>query len=182
MDLDSELRLKIYECILRRHQKLISEKEDISITDLRHRISPYTDFIRGLRIKLLKDLQPYEPKAHFFSALEKVLVYTRSIHPIQFSFNFWMDFGDIDSIKAAPVLDRTLLLAALIRSLEAENVKAILTRANKPYVHFEWNGERYLLDGATTSLLKGEDVQKPFANDPAAYAFSDLFFESYEEE
>ena len=181
MDLDAAKRLKLYECILRRYQPLISEKETISISELRHRISPYTDFIRALRTRLLNEIQVYD-KTQFHLGLDRVLRYIRSIHPIQFSFTFWLTFEEIDSIKAAPVLDRTLLLASLLRSLEADNVKVFLTRSNKSYVHFEWKGERYLIDGLSTSLLRGEDVQKPFANDPAASAFSDLFFESYEEE
>lgn len=176
-----ETRLKLYERIVQRYQEIISEKETVSVSELRHRISPYSDFVRNLRARLVHGLEPYDYQKHFFSGVERAIEYLKTIQNVELPFTFWFRFEDIDQIQAAPRMDKALLLTALLRSLESEQVKLYITRSKKPYVYFEWAGDRYLINPESGSLLRGEDVDKIFQEDPAAYAFSDLFFESYEE-
>lgn len=182
MGTDTETMLKIYKQILQRHGKNISEKEHLSISELRQRISPYNKFIRELRERLLSSLQPYDYHTHFFSAVQRAIEYIKGIKNVELPFTFWLTFEETDSIKAAPLIDQALLLAALLRSLESESVKVMITRSKKPYVYFEWENEKYLINPESGSLLRGNDTKKPFSKDPMAYAFSDLFFESYVEE
>jgi hypothetical protein len=181
-EISAETRVKLYECIIRRYKEIISAKESVSIADLRQRISPYSDFVRTLRDKLIHDLQPYDYRKHFFSAAQRMIGYIKGMQTIELAFTFWWTFEEMDLIKAAPRMDKALFLAALLRSLESKDVKVLVTRAQKPYVYLIWEGERYLVDPESGSLLRGEDTDSAFKTDPVAYAFNDLFFESYEQE
>ncbi|HLC68474.1 MAG TPA: hypothetical protein VJH24_01430 [Candidatus Bilamarchaeaceae archaeon] len=179
---EDALLLKLYERIIQRYNRMISEKEDLSVSELRRRISPYNEFIRKLRARLIRDLQPYDYQKHFFSALQRSIAYIKEINNVELPLTFWLTFEEIDQIKAAPIMDQALLLATLLRSLEAKEVKVMVLRSRHPYVYFEWNNEKHLVNPQSGSLLRGEDVGKTLSADPVAYAFSDLFFESYEEE
>ncbi len=172
--------LKLYSLVIQRYAAIISEKEYASVSELRHRISPYNEFIRKLRARLLADLQPYDYEKHFFSALERIVEYIKSIENIELPVTFWMKFEELDSIKAGGLFDQALLLCALLRSLESK-ASVLLTKSKKPYVSFEWQGEKYLLNPESGSMLVGADAIALLAKDPLACAFNDLFFESYEE-
>ncbi|HLC68862.1 MAG TPA: hypothetical protein VJH24_03400, partial [Candidatus Bilamarchaeaceae archaeon] len=89
---EDALSLKLYERIVQRYKSFISEKEDISISELRHRISPYNEFIRKLRARLIQDLQPYDYQKHFFSALQRSIAYIKEINNVELPLTFWLTF------------------------------------------------------------------------------------------
>lgn len=180
-DLDDKTKLEIYKLVINRYKDTITQNESRSISEIRQRVSPYTDFIRKMRERMLSDTVPYEYKRHFFTAVERALSYIRGIRTCEFAFNFWMNFEEIDSLKVSSALDKAILLAALLRSFESEDTRVVVTKKGKIFVKFLWRDTPYLVAPETGSLLSGEDSMKIFSDDPVAYSFNDLVYENYEE-
>lgn len=175
---DLETKLKLYTLIVSRYKDLISEKENRSISETRQRISPYSDFIKNLKSSFTGPNYKYPD--NFPSSLQKILDYVSSIKNFEFKLTFWLTFEEMDKLKAGDLLDKALLCASLLRSLDSENVKVVITTSNTPYVCFDWKSENHLINLSTTSLLKGNDVDEIFKKDKVVFAFSDLFFDQYE--
>ena len=180
--LDTETKLKIYTLIVNRYKDFVNKNEERSVSEIRQRVSPYDDYVKQFRDRLIEDLQPYNYDKHFFSAVQKILVYVRSLKTFRNAVTFWMDFKDIADVGAASIMDKAILMAALFRALDSKDVKVMVTKSGKTYVGFSWNGELYLILPDTGSMLTGSDATNGLAEDPVSYAFSDLFYESYEEE
>jgi len=178
---NSEKRLKIYQIMIERYKDVISEAEEKSVSQIRQKITPYDEKIKSLRDSLIKDLLPYDYQKHFFIAVQKMIEYTKSIETANIGLTFWLDFPLIDELRAASAMDKALLLCTLLRSLDGKDAKVIVSKSGRILVGFSWNGEIYVIVPESGSLLAGEDVQKAFENDSMAYAFSDLFYDSYEE-
>ena len=181
MEIDNETKLKLYLLIIHRYKSLISEKESQSITEIRQRCSPYSEPVKKLKERLIGSVINYAYETDFLHATESALDYIRELKNIQLGLTFWLNFEDIDMLKAAPSFDKCLLLAALLRSFGSENVRVVETKSKKNYVLFEWSSEKYAILPETGSLLAGEDVGKLFQNDSIAYSFNDLIYENYEE-
>lgn len=181
MSIDTETKLKLYMLIVNRYKDVISKSEEKSISEIRQRCSPYNDFIRKLRDQLIADLHSYEYDTHFLQALQRVINYIKGIKNFEFLLTFWMSFEEINELKAAPLMDKSLLLTALLRSLDSPDAKVYVTRSKKIYVGFRWGDSAYLIDPMTCSLLSGDFAEKAFVSDPLAYIFSDLNYESFEE-
>ncbi len=182
MSIDTETKLKLYMLIVNRYKETISKSEEKSISEIRQRCSPYNDFVRKLRDQLIVDIHPYEYEKHFFQALQRVINYTKNIKNFEFLLTFWMSFEEINELKAAPLMDKSLLITALLRSLDSPDAKVYVTKSKKIYVGFRWNGSSYLIDSATCSIISGDFAEKTFISDPLAYVFNDLSYESFEEE
>lgn len=180
-ELDTATKLEIYKLVISRYKDLISEKESRSISDLRQSVSPYNDHIRKLRDSMLLDMVPYVHKTHFFTAAQRAMAYVRAIRTCEFAFTFWMDLKEMEALKLGTAMDKAILLAALLRSFESEDAKVLVTRKGGAFVKFSWGGTQYLFAADRGSLFIGGDSMKVFADDPVAYAFSDLVYENYEE-
>jgi hypothetical protein len=180
-ELDSATKLELYKLVLARYKDLINEKESRSISEIRQRVSPYNDFVRKLRDPMLADTVPYVPKTHFFAVAQRAMAYVRSIRTCEFSFAFWMDFREMDSLKIGTAMDKAILLAALLRALESEDAKVLVSGKGKTFVRFSWAGSQYVFVTESGSLLAGEDAMKMSPDDPVVYAFNDLVYENYEE-
>ncbi len=180
-ELDPGTKLEIYKLIINRYKDLITEKESRSITEIREQVSPYSDFIRKMRDAMLNDIVPYDPRLHFFTAAQRAMAYVRQIRTCEFSFTFWMTFKEMDELKVGTSMDKAILLAALLRSLESEDVKVVVTKSGKAFVRFTWSGSAYAFSAESGSLLAGDDSMKAFSDDPVAYSFNDLIYENYEE-
>ncbi|MFA5050123.1 MAG: hypothetical protein WC501_03890 [Candidatus Micrarchaeia archaeon] len=178
--LDTERKVKIYELILSRYRELIKEKEERSISEIRQMINPYDDFVKSLRDDIIRDIQPYLQEKHFFSAVQKCTDYIKSIYNLKLPVIFYLTFKEIDELKVAPILDQSVLLCSLIRSLGSENAKVHIMNSNKIYVGFDFEFERYLIDPESGTLFRGGDVEAIFKSDKPSYSFSDLHFESFE--
>ncbi len=182
MQIDSETKLKLYMLIVNRYKETISKSEEKSISEIRQKCSPYNNFVRKLREQFVKDLHMYEYEKHFIAALHKVLEYIKNIGNFEFLLTFWMNFDEIDEIKAASPLDKSLLLTAILRSLDCQDAKVYVTRSKKVYVGFRWKGAPYLIDPMTGSLLSGNFAENAFTNDRLSHVFNDLTYETFEEE
>lgn len=180
-DLDAKTKLELYRLVINRYRDMINDKESLSISEIRQKVSPYNDFIRKMREGFLKDMVPYDHKRHFFPAAEKAVSYVRGINTCEFAFNFWMDFGEMDKLKIATSMDKAILLAALLRSFESEDVRVLVTKKGKAFVRFLSEGKAHLFVPESGSLLMGEDSLKVFEGDPIAYSFNDLVYENFEE-
>jgi hypothetical protein len=180
-DIDTETKLKLYMLIVNRYKDLISKQEERSVTEIRQRISPYGEEVKALRKRLIADIAPYEYERDFMPALQRVLAYMREIKPCKFLLTFWMSFSEMDELRIGGVMDKSLLLAALLRSLDGKDVRVIVTKSERIFVGFGWKGERYLIVPESGSMLSGDDAAKPFSEDPQSYSFSDLSYENYEE-
>lgn len=179
--MDTETKLKLYMLIVNRYKDLISKSEEKSISEIRQRCSPYNDFVRKLRDQLISDLHPYEYEKHFFQALQRVISYSKGIRNFEFLLTFWMSFEEIVELRAAPLMDKSLLLTALLRSLDCPDAKVYSTKSKKIYVGFRWGGSAYLIEPATCSILSGDFAEKTFIADPLSYVFNDLSYENFEE-
>ena len=180
-DLDTATKLELYKLVLAKYKDLINEKETLSISEIRQRVSPYNDFVRKLRDKMLADTVPYVFKSHFFSAAQRAMAYVGSIRTCEFAFTFWMGFSEMDALKIGTAMDKSILLAALLRSFESEDAKVLVSGKGKTFVKFSFGGTQYLYVTESGSMLLGEDAMKTFADDPVAYGFNDLVYENYEE-
>lgn len=180
-ELDAATKLELYKLVISRYKDTINQKESRSISEIRQMVSPYNDFIRKLRDRLLPDMAPYDYGRHFFTAVERAVSYIRGIRTCQFSFTFWMSFDEMDAMKIASPMDKAILLAAILRSFESEDTRVVVTRKGRAFVKFLWKDAEYLVSPESGSLLSGDDSLKTFADDSVAYSFSDLVYENYEE-
>ncbi len=180
-DLDAATKLEIYRLVLKRYKDIIGDKESLSISEIRQKVSPYNDFIRKLNKELTGSMVSYSYKNDFIRAAQNAMDYVRSIKTCEFAFTFWMDFDDMRRLKIGTVMDKAILFAALLRSLGSEDVRVLVTKNDKPYVKFSFDKE-YLFVPETGSLLLGEDSMKMFSDDAVSYSFSDLVYENYEED
>ena len=180
-DLNAKTKLEIYKLVINRYMDLINEKESCSISEIRQKVSPYNDFIRKMRDSILSDIAPYDHKRHFFTAAQRAMSYIRGVRTCEFAFSFWMDFNEMDKLKIATSMDKAILLAALLRSLESEDVRVLVTKKGRVFVRFLWNSTSHLFAPESGSLLLGKDSLKIFSDDPLAYSFNDLVYENYEE-
>lgn len=181
-DLDAKTKLELYRLVINRYKDLINEKESCSISEIRQKVSPYNDFIRKMRDSILSDIAPYDHRRHFFTAAQRAISYVRQIRTCEFAFSFWMDFKEIDELKIATSMDKAIFLAALLRSLESEDVRVLVTKKGKAFVRFSWDGAAHMFSPSSGSLLLGKDLLETFSNDPIAYTFNDLVYENYEEQ
>jgi hypothetical protein len=180
-ELDSATKLELYKLVLARYKDLINEKESRSISEIRARVSPYNDFVRKIRDSMLTDMVPYVPKTQFLAVAQRAMAYVRSIRTCEFTFAFWMDFREMDSLKIGTAMDKSILLAALLRSFEAEDAKVLVSGKGKTFVRFSYSGTIYLFVTESGSLLVGDDASRISSDDPFAYAFNDMVYENYEE-
>lgn len=181
-ELDDRTKLEIYKLVLGRYRSLIGEKESKSISEIRQRVSPYNDFIRGVRERLLQDIAPYSYNHHFLAAAQKAISYVGTIRTCEFSFNFYVDFREMDELRIGTALDKAMYLAAILRSLESEDVRVVVTRRGKAFVRYLYKDASFTFVPESGSVLSGEDSMKLFSEDPLAYSFSDLLYENYEDQ
>ncbi|MBI5133490.1 MAG: hypothetical protein HZA83_02140 [Thaumarchaeota archaeon] len=175
-----ETKLRIYMLITNRYKDLISEKEHRSISEIRQRCSPYTDFIRNLRDKLLSRFPAYDYRINFSQALPLILDYINSITNFEFSIPFWMTFEEMDKLRAAPPMDKAILLTALFRSADVPNPTVLVAKNKRVFVSFEHDSQKFILIPETGSVIKGPDSLALIRDNPLAYEFNDLKFEQYE--
>ncbi|MCI0503164.1 hypothetical protein L0Y65_00465 [Candidatus Micrarchaeota archaeon] len=180
-ELDTATKLEIYKLVLGRYRNLINEKESISISEIRQKVSPYNDFVRKLRDSMLKDIVPYDVRLHFMSAAERAMEYVRKIRTCEFAFAFWMAFSEMERLRVGTAMDKAILLAALLRSFESEDARVIVSRRGRAFVRFSYKSTPYLFVPESGSLLMGDDAMKLLSDDPIAYCFNDLVYENYEE-
>ncbi|MBD3210552.1 hypothetical protein GF318_04190 [Candidatus Micrarchaeota archaeon] len=180
--LPPETKLEIYRLVLQRYKDLINEKEALTISEIRQKVSPYNDLVRKIRDEITKDMVPYNSKTQFFDAAQRAISHVREIRTCEFAFSFWMSFEEIERLKIATAMDKAILLAALLRSLESEDVRVVVTSRGRPYVRFSTEERRYLFVPESGSLLVGEDALEVFSNDNVSYSFSDLMYENHEEQ
>lgn len=180
-DLEDEKKIKIYELVLERYGKVIAENEEQSVSEVRQKVSPHNDFIKSTRDELIKDYLPYRYEEHFFSAVQKLVEYFQQIKTCSFPFTFWMKFEDIHELKVGNRMSKAIYFTAILRSLDSKDAKVIVTKSGIYYVAFKWKDKEYFIKPASGSMLANEDVKKIVDEDKPAYAFSDLFYENYEE-
>ncbi len=181
-DLDNETKLKVYMLIVNRYKELISEKEERSVSETRQRVSPYNDLVKSLRDRLLSDFHPYSYERDFMQAVQRAVGHVGAMKTFRMLIPFWMTFEEMEELKIGGVMDKAILLASLLRAFDSRDARVMVTKSGRPLVGFEWKGERHIVLPESGSILNGDDAAKLVAEDPLAYAFSDLVYESYEEE
>ncbi|HID72818.1 TPA: hypothetical protein EYP38_02650 [Candidatus Micrarchaeota archaeon] len=181
-DIDAETKLKLYMLMVSRYKELINENETRSVSEIRQRISPYSDTVKKLSVRFTEDLQPFSYNKHFITAAQRALNYLREIRTCKFAISFWLGFDEMDELKLGGVMDKALLLAALLRSFGSDKVLVKVTKKGDTYVTFPWEGKEYVFVPESGSLLAGDDVVSLFTKDPVDYEFNDLAYEKYGEE
>jgi hypothetical protein len=180
-ELDPSTKLEIYRLVLNRYKSTINEKETKPISEIRQRVSPYNPLVKKLRDGFVSDMVPYDPRRYFMDAAERALAYIRQVKTCEFAFTFWVDFEEMDKFRIGTSLDKAIFLCALLRALEAEDSKVLVTKKGRSLVKFVHGASSYVFVPESGSLLVGDDVQKAFSDDPVAYSFNDLSYENYEE-
>jgi len=180
--IDAETKLKLYMLMVSRYKDLINENETRSVSEIRQRISPYSDTIKSLNMRLTEDLQPFSYEQHFITAAQRAINYIREIKTCQFTITFWLGFDEMDKLKLGGIMDKALLFAALLRSFGSDQVLVKVAKSGKTYVSFLWEGKEYMFVPESGSLLTGDDVVSVFSKDPLDYMFNDLTYENYGEE
>ncbi len=181
-ELDERTKLAIYKLVLGRYKELISEKESRSVSEIRMDVSPYTDFIRGLRGRLLSDIAPYSYNHHFLLAAQKAAEYVSAMKTCEFAFNFYVRFQEMDDLQIGTAMDKAMLFAALLRSFESEDVRVLVSRRGRAFVRYSYKDASYLFVPESGSVMVGEDGMKMFSEDPLSYSFSDLLYENYDDQ
>jgi hypothetical protein len=181
-ELDAKTKLDIYAVVIGRYKDMISEKETRSISEIRQRVSPYNDTIREIRARLLQDIAPYSYRHHFPAAAQKAVSYVSGIRTCEFAFTFYVGFREMDELSLGTAFDKAMLFAAILRSLESEDVRVLVTRRGRPYVRYGFESASFIFVPSSGSLMAGEDAMKLFAEDPPAYSFSDLAYENFEDQ
>ncbi len=180
-EINAEEKLRLYMLILSRYKDLIREKESKTISEIRQLVSPYkSEFVKTMKMEFVKENYSYEND--FLTAVEEVIDYMNKIKTCEFTIPFWMSFEEINELKITDSANKAVFFAALLRSFGSEDVKVVVTKERKQYVRFRWKGDSYLFIPESGSLLRNEDITRLLESDPAAYAFSDLSYENYEEE
>jgi hypothetical protein len=180
-EMDNDTKLKIYLLIISRYRKLISENESRSVSEIRQRVSPYSDEIRKISNKiLLNGLQPYSYDKDFISAAEQAMDFVRKIKTCRFMITFWMEFDEMLEVGAAGAMDKAILLTALLRSFGSENASVTVTKSSTPYVGFTWKDEKFLFSPESGSIFKAQDIRRVFEEDPPDYSFNDLRLEHHD--
>ncbi|MFH1393582.1 MAG: hypothetical protein ABII71_06025 [Candidatus Micrarchaeota archaeon] len=181
-EIDSETKLKLYMLMVSRYKDLINENETRSVSEIRQRVSPYSEIIKKLSARFTSDLAPFSHEKHFITVAQRAINYLREIKTCQFLITFWLGFDEMDKLKLGGVMDKALLLAALLRSFGSDTVLVKVTKSGNTYVVFPWEGKDYVFVPESGSLLAGDDVGALFAKDPVDYAFNDLSYEKYGED
>lgn len=180
-ELDPLKKLEIYRLILNRYKGMITEKETKPISEIRQKTAPYQPLVKRLRDEFVSDMVPYDSRRYFMSAAERAIAYIRQVKTCEFAFTFWVEFEEMDRLKIGTSLDKAIFLCALLRALDAEDCRVLVTRKNRSLVKFTHGSTSYVFVPESGSLLVGEDVQKAFLDDPVTYSFNDLSYENYDE-
>lgn len=181
-ELDAETKLKIYTLILNRYKDTINKSESRSISEIRQKVSPYNEYIRSLKDRLLYDIAPYDPDRSFLQASERILAYVRGIRACEFAFSFWMTFEEIESLKIASGMDKAMLFASLLRAIGSDDARVLVTRSGKVFVRYSHRGIDHMFDPRTNAFSSGAGSLGFFSEDPIAYSFNDLAYENFEED
>ena len=77
VELDSKTKLEIYKLVLNRYKDIIGEKESLSISEIRQKVSPYNDNIRKIRDGITDDIIGYSFEKDLPIAAQKAPRITR---------------------------------------------------------------------------------------------------------
>jgi len=170
---------KLYLLMLNRYKDYINEKEAKTVTEMRGTVKPQSDFITGLKKKMISEDYKYEKD--FLNAVNKAIEYLRGIDTFEFAINFWMDFEEIDAVKAADSVNKAVLFASLIKRFGCDETKVLVTKSGNYYVSYKYDGVNYLFLPKTNSLLAGDDAAEMISSDPLKYSFNDHEYVDFEE-
>jgi len=170
---------KLYLLMLNRYKEHINEKETKTIAEMRGTIKPQSEFIVNLKKKMLGDDYKYEKD--FLNAVNKAIEYLRGIETFEFAINFWMNFEEIEAVKAADSINKAVLFASLIRSFGSDDTKVLVAKSGNYYGGFKYDGVNYLFVPKTSSLLAGDDASNIIASDSLKYSFNDREYVNFEE-
>ena len=177
---ENEKECELYKLIVMRYKELVEKSEEKTITEIRSMISPYNDFIQKKKAEILSNFPSYDPEKDFFSAMRKAVEYIKSIENIRVPVKFWLNFEELDRMKAGDVYSQAILLASLLRALDGKEVVVYSTEKENFYVGFVWQGLKYVINPENGAMFIGDDIQKLFQEDKPMYAFSDIAFESFD--
>lgn len=177
--MEESRKSKLYLLMLNRYKEYINEKETKTVTEMRGTVKPQCEFITDLKKKMISDDYKYEKD--FLNAVSKAIEYLRGIETFEFAISFWMDFEDIDSVRAADSVNKAVLFASLIRRFGCDDAKVLVAKSGNYYVNFKYDGVNYLFLPKTNSLVAGDDAADIISSDPLRYSFNDHEYVDFEE-
>lgn len=181
---DIKIKVELYRLILSRYEKYIEEAESKSISDLKAMIKPHDRSATEVKISILDSFHPYDPKAHFIAAADSAIAHVAKIRSIELPLNFWLEFDQMESVGAADEMDKAIYLCSILRSLDCQDARVLITASKKPYVLFEFNSQHHLVNTTSATRIYGtkEQVLATLGTDKPQYSFSDTLYEEYGEE
>ncbi len=179
-----KLKIELYRAILSRYESFIEESESKSVSDLKGLVRPYDHSVTEAKISILDMLHPYNPEEHFIQAADAAIARISKVHTVELPINFWLGFEQMDSIGAADEMDKAIYLCSILRSLECQNARVLITDSKKPYVLFEHKGVFHLANTTSATRVYGtkEQVMATLGADKPRYSFSDSAYEEYGQE
>ncbi len=180
---DDELRLSLYKLIIDRYRDKIEEYETRTVVDLKGMIQPHNEKIKEILDSIKEDFHPYVYDEHFLQASKTCYSYVSSFKTLSMPVSFWLDFSDMQKLRAGDEIDKSIMLCSLLRSLGSENAKVFVTDTKKSYVLFQFAGKSYVAGHSQKELSEKETGEAALEalNGKILYSFNDKEYEDFQE-
>ena len=187
----------LYSIILDRYREMIEEKEEKSISALKHLVNPEDEFIlektKEIKEKIKREkkekeekegeekeeAKKYDEKRDFEKAIEKAAEYIKSIETIRWPASFWLSFGELNKYRVGDDMDKCIFFCSLLRALGSDNARILIEEDKHPYIMYCINNNCVLFDVDEGEIKKGTEEEilklKTFI-----YAFNDKEYEDLE--
>jgi hypothetical protein len=178
-------QLGVYRLILMRYRDMIEEKEAKSITEMKGLVKPFDKIVLDERDRITDQFHPYMYEEKFSEAADMALSRVAEIDTIKLPLVFWFSFDEMVHLGAADEMGKALFLCSLIRALENDDARVLVTGSRKPFVLFSFKGEHFLVDissGEKSASRGREEALKKLGTDKVLYSFNDREYEDYVEE
>ncbi len=182
---DLKEKLGVYRLILMRYRDMIEEKEGKSITEMKSLVKPFDRAVLDERDKIVDSFHPYIYEDNFREAAEQAIAWVSGIKTVRLPLIFWFSFDEMLHLGAADEMGKAVFLCSLVRALENDDAKILITDAKKPFVLFSFKGAHFLIDpdsGEKTVAQAREEALKKLGTNKVLYSFNDRDYEDYVEE
>ena len=182
---DLKEKLGVYRLILMRYRDIIEEKEGKSITEMKSLVKPFDRAVLDERDKIVDSFHPYIYDENFREAAEQAITMISGIKTVKLPLIFWFSFDEMLHLGAADEMGKAVFLCSLVRALENDDARVLITDAKKPFVLFSFKGAHIIIDpdsGEKSVAQSREEALKKLGTNKVLYSFNDRDYEDYVEE
>lgn len=148
-------KIAVYRRIIERYREMIEKSETKTLTELRSLVKPKDAAVLKIRDEITDEFRPYFYDRHFGKAAEKAYHYVREkIASEELPVDFWLTTEDMLELKVADEMDKGVLLCSLLRSMECEDAKVVVSSDGERHVFVGHSfGGRYVLVDPTHGVV-----------------------------